>query len=332
MPTTDLFDRYLHAVKFWLPKAQQQDILAELAEDLHSQVEEREAALGHPLDESGLGAILKQRGAPMRVAAGFIPEQRLISPAMVPIYRLVLKIVLFWVLAPLFVIVFLGPIFTSGHPERALLQFFVEAWRGGFMTVGIVTAVFALLDRYHGKIKWFDDWDPRKLPRVPVVHQTTQRSNDLAGFVFGIAAFVFWASMMWHRTEVGFPYGPHLILGPIWKLLYWPVLGFTLARAFVDLSSFLRPVWMRVHSWLRLSLDAATILIAVALLKVDNWIELAGPYLSRADVAKAMPWVKGTVEITLISIAVITLGDAVSQLRLLFGAKPGAPVPILTVS
>ena len=40
MPATksDLIDRYLHAVKFWLPKAQQEDIVAELGEDLLSQV------------------------------------------------------------------------------------------------------------------------------------------------------------------------------------------------------------------------------------------------------------------------------------------------------
>ena len=29
---TDLLDRYLNAVKFWLPKPQQHDIIAELAE------------------------------------------------------------------------------------------------------------------------------------------------------------------------------------------------------------------------------------------------------------------------------------------------------------
>ena len=47
IPTTntDLIDRYLHAVKFWLPKAQQADIVAEIGEDLQSLVEEREAAL-----------------------------------------------------------------------------------------------------------------------------------------------------------------------------------------------------------------------------------------------------------------------------------------------
>ena len=48
----DLLDRYLNAIKFWLPSGQQKDIIAEIAEDLHSQIDERETALGH-LDELG---------------------------------------------------------------------------------------------------------------------------------------------------------------------------------------------------------------------------------------------------------------------------------------
>src|SRR5580704_15460269 len=205
MSKTDLIDRYLNAVKFWLPGKQQKDILAELAEDLHSQIEERECALGHPLEEAELVALLKQRGSPMRVASGFIPQHRLINPAMLPLYRLVLKIVLLWVLAPLFAIVFIAPVFDSARPGPALLSFFVEAVRALFFVIGIVTSIFALLDRYHAK--WVDNWDPRKLPRVPPAHQQMQWYNDFAGFAFGIGAFVFWAVMLWHRSAFVVPSG-----------------------------------------------------------------------------------------------------------------------------
>ena len=219
MPTTktDLLDRYLHAVKFWLPKAQQQDIIAEIAEDLHSQVEEREAALGHTLPEDDLADILKKRGAPMRVASVYLPGQRLVNPAMVPLYRLVLKIVLLWVLAPLLAIVFLGRMFTSAHPEQVLLQFWAQAFSTGFTTVGIVTVVFAVLERCHVKIKGLDDWDPRKLPRVPASQETSARWDHLAGFIFGMLAAVCWAYLMWQRAEFSFSGGPRIILGPVWK-------------------------------------------------------------------------------------------------------------------
>lgn len=41
-----LIERYIQAVKFWLPKAQQDDIAAELHANLLSQAEDREAELG----------------------------------------------------------------------------------------------------------------------------------------------------------------------------------------------------------------------------------------------------------------------------------------------
>ena len=37
-----LLDRYLQAVQFWLPKQEKQDIILELSEDLHSEIEEKE--------------------------------------------------------------------------------------------------------------------------------------------------------------------------------------------------------------------------------------------------------------------------------------------------
>ena len=44
----ELLDRYLQAVRFWLPKAQQNDIIAELGDDIRSQIEDKESALGRP--------------------------------------------------------------------------------------------------------------------------------------------------------------------------------------------------------------------------------------------------------------------------------------------
>ena len=332
MPATknDIIDRYLHAVKFWLPKAQQQDLLAELAEDLQSQTEEREAALGHPLDEGELADILRRRGSPMRVASGFIPEQRLISPAMLPVYRLVLKIVLLWVLAPLFAFVFIGPIFSSAHPGLVILDFFAEAWRAGFMVVGIVTVVFGLIDRYHAK--WVDKWDPRKLPRVPASQETTARRNDFAGFISGLAAFIFWACLMWHRSEIAFQGGLRIILGPIWSQAYWLVLGLTLARALVDGFSFLRPARTRVSSGIRIGLDVAGILMAGILLRAGNWIEIAAPKISAVDMAKVTVWVNGLIQVSLICTALIILIDIGWQFRLLLRARGSQPAAILTVS
>ena len=64
----DLLDRYLQAVRFWLPAKQKHDIIAELSEDLHSQIDENEAALGRPLNEDEQVDLLKRLGPPTRAA------------------------------------------------------------------------------------------------------------------------------------------------------------------------------------------------------------------------------------------------------------------------
>lgn len=330
MTQADLIDRYLNAVKLWLPRKQQKDILAELAEDLHSQIEDRESALGHPLEEAELVDLLKRRGSPMRVASGYIPEVRLINPAMLPIYWLVLRIVLLWVLAPIFALVFVAPIFDSHAAGKALATFFATAFQSLFFVIGIVTTVFALLDRYHSK--WVDRWDPRKLPGAPRSQQQMQWYNDFSGFAFGMAATVFWALMMWHRSAFAFTGGFRIVLTPIWGQIYWLVLGLTLARALVDLYCFVRPAWTPARSWVRLGFDVLKGVIALVLLRVTGWVDIAGADLSPADVAKTVAWVNGTVQVTLICAAAIMLFDAVRQGRLLWKAKAGRPTPVLTVS
>jgi len=47
----EMIDRYLQAVKFALSPAQRDDIIKELRDSILSQVEEKEATLGRPLNE-----------------------------------------------------------------------------------------------------------------------------------------------------------------------------------------------------------------------------------------------------------------------------------------
>lgn len=102
----ELLDRYLQAVRFWLPKSQrQEDLIAELGEDLRSQIDAKETELDHPLDATEVSAILKRCGSPMIVAARLGPKQHLIGPALFPIYLFVLKMVLLWILLPVFIFI-----------------------------------------------------------------------------------------------------------------------------------------------------------------------------------------------------------------------------------
>jgi hypothetical protein len=100
----ELVDRYLQAVKFWLPKQQKDDILAELSADIRAQIEDRESVLGRALTQPEIEDILKQRGRPCLVASRFRPQESLIGPVLYPIYLFCLKCALLGYLVPWLVV------------------------------------------------------------------------------------------------------------------------------------------------------------------------------------------------------------------------------------
>src|SRR6478609_2308097 len=158
----ELLDRYIQAVRFWLPKAQQNDIIAELGDDIRSQIEDKESALGRPINEDELVAVLEQTGHPMRVAARYQPQQSLIGPALFPIYKFVLKMVSIFYLVP-WVLVWIGlVVFVPSHraenPALTVLGGWASLWHTAFIFFGIITLVFAVVERFQsnvsGVLKW----------------------------------------------------------------------------------------------------------------------------------------------------------------------------------
>ena len=117
----ELVDRYLQAVRFWLPKTRrQEDLLAELGEDLRSQIEDKESELGHALDKDEISEILKKCGAPMVVASRLGPRRHLIGPGLYPVYEFVLKMVLLWIMTNC---TFSSALISlSGSPRTAMMS------------------------------------------------------------------------------------------------------------------------------------------------------------------------------------------------------------------
>ena len=161
--SADLIDRYLQAVRFWLPKShRQEDLLTELGEDLRSQIEDQEMEVGHPLDKPEMAEILRRCGSPMMVAGRLGPKRYLIGPAVFPIYEFVLKMVLLWILLPIFVFI-LGPINLAnngGDWALAILNTFGALWSGLFIAAGIITLIFAIIERTSAQLGSECKWDP----------------------------------------------------------------------------------------------------------------------------------------------------------------------------
>jgi hypothetical protein len=241
----ELIDRYLQAVRFWLPRSQH-DLALELAEDLHSQVEAKEADLGRPLEEGEVSAILKECGNPIVVAGRLRPQDYLIGPMLFPAYRFILKMTLLWMMLPIFAFI-VGPVqFAQTRSVGAAIGSTIGAmWTGSFIAAGIITLVFVVIERTQTKLGLADKWDPRSLPPLQKPGQKTSGAKTACELVFNGMA------LAWLLLVPSFPF---LILGPaaaflkaapMWQTFYAPVLLLTVASILRLIVMLVRPQWVR---------------------------------------------------------------------------------------
>jgi len=291
----DLVNRYLQAVKFWLPAKQKDDIVSELAEDIRSQVEEQESALGRKLNEAEVSAILKHHGRPLLVASHYLPQRHLIGPVLFPIYLFVLKIVAVFYMVP-WIIAWIGiAISRSAHSEQSLLvtlaSFWTAFWPTAFFVIGSITTVFAVLERNQAKSKFMEQWDPLKLPpvrdpnRIPI-------ANSITEVIGGLVLCSWLIGGMWYRTIFHFS-GMSITLAPTWEYFFWSIILLTVIGMFASGVNLFRPYWTWTRASVRLVTDCAGSVLFCWLMKANILASISVanvPESKTAQVANAINW------------------------------------------
>lgn len=278
----ELLDRYLQAVGFWLSKAQKQDILAELSEEIHSQIEEKEAETGVPLDEVGLEAILKHFGNPLLVAERYLPQQCLIGSVLSPIYRFVLKMVLLgylvpWLLTWICMLIF-DPAYRTAHPGLGQISNFSTLWSITVNSFFFITLGFAIVERYHLKSWLLKDWSPRKLPAARDPNRIP-RANTLGELAFGILFIVLWINLLWGRTEFVFS-SLRITLAPDWIYFFWTLLLLVLVSIAFSIMNLFCPYWTKMRAAFRLLANAIGSIIFCWLFKAQLLAGIETPTLT----------------------------------------------------
>ncbi len=265
----DLLDRYLQSVRWWLPKGQDREIVAELEADLRAQIDEQQAKLGHPLDAAQTAAILLRCGDPLTVAGRLLPQPPLLDPVWSMVYRFVVKVVLVWVLPAVLVLTLLPGVLSAPHPSLALLEALSRAWLAFVYALGMITLIFAVLLRFQGLERWRASWDPRRLPRARPVRDSRRipRAGSITEIVVDTLFLLWW---------LGFPAGPpfigvddkgvHFAVSAIWAGFHarflWPVASLVVVHLALAVFNLRRPFWTRPRLGLRAVLNAGTATIA----------------------------------------------------------------------
>jgi hypothetical protein len=242
----ELVDRYLQAVRFWLPKTQrQEDVLAELGDDLRSQIEAKESELRRPVTKDEVSEILKRCGMPMIVAARLAPRRYLIGPTLFPIYAFVLKMVLLWILVPVFVFI-VGPATLATHTGKlgeAIAITVGNLWSGLFIAAGTITLVFAVLERTAATAKGECKWDPFKLPPVRKQERKSPAVQTVCELAFNFFGLVWLLLLPQNPWLIFGPAAGYLKPGPIWHTFYVPIVAvaaYSIVRCLITLA---QPQW-----------------------------------------------------------------------------------------
>jgi hypothetical protein len=305
--TAQILEKYLNSVRSCLPEAQRDDIVRELSENLHAQVEDKENELGRPLRDVEVEEILKEHGHPMVVASRYRQDKRsvafgpeLIGPEVFPFYVRVLKFNLGISAVVLFIVAvalaFGGHAMTAGNLVPAI--FFQVT-----IQFAIVTLIFAVADRHFkknpeswnysdAKHPWhpafsFDDWSKAK------AKSDTGRVSRLDSVAQIVALGV---ALVWLRVAAGAPFlifGPaaaFLRPAPVWHQFYWPVVAIACLGILQGFINLIWPDWLRV-------MVAYRALTAIAWLVILYFVLKAGPLVVLTPDASQAEGFRKTAEI-----------------------------------
>ena len=264
----ELIERYLQAVGFWLPARQKQDILAELSEDIRSQIDDKESELGRTVTDTDVEEVLKQRGSPVMVANRYQPQRSLIGPVLYPIYRLVLKMAFLFYFLPWVVILTCLSVFMPSYRVHA----FDSLWMVIFNIFTFVTLTFALLEKYSLKSGFLEKWNPRKLP--PLRANRIKRSSSITEIVALVIASAWWLIFMSSPVIINRP-ELRIVLAPAWSTYFWSVFILMLVTCAVSVANLFRPYWTVFRAYVRLLTDCVGWGLFAWLCKMDIVAEIA---------------------------------------------------------
>lgn len=330
----DLLERYLQAVRTYLPAGQQDDIIKELSANLRAQIEDKEGELGRSLSDEELAGILKQYGHPLILASRYRQPRYLIGPTLFPQYWLVMKIILAVVAFGYGVTAVV--MLAESNPILQVLAA-VFSFAGAVLpTFAWVTIVYAVLDlcneKYRLMEKWTKQWnevfDPRKLPAVRKIPEgfgakPIPRSKTIFELFFTFAFLLWWLRVTPIRKLALFmTLGPAGLtnkipfqLGPVWHTLFVPVVLVCLASLGQEIVTLIHPDWIKFYYRARLITNACNLILFYFVIRSSELLALVPGTADAASFSEPLRIVNLILHYSLILGAGITVFECLKMVR-----------------
>jgi hypothetical protein len=273
----NLINRYVSEVGKHLPLVMgREDIEKELRSTLEDMLEERAQKEGRPADEGMEIELLKEYGAPQKVAETYNSHPYLIGPRIFPFFLMILKISIFGALIGMSVVTIIELIteITAGGFDyvQIVLQGFGRMFSVSMSAFGYIVLAFAVIERYVPDFKVdFEEekeWDPISLTVEPAPH-SIKRGELIAEIVFTIVGLAF---LNW------------LLQQPIFsdefrKLIPW-IIGLCVAEILLDVYLLRNAVWTAGTYLTKILIEAVNMVVVFIILRDPEMLGITAQALA----------------------------------------------------
>ncbi len=287
----NLIETYVAEVGRHLPQKTRGDIEAELRSILEDMLEERGKQTGKPVDEELTLEVLKNYGAPDKVAASYMPERYLIGPRLFPVFLKVLSIVFPIIVTLAAIGGFMGVFRSVASVEDAvgvIVNVFVGVMTSAISALGNLVLIFAAIEWVmrqespQAKRAREKEWDPRSLRKVSAPDRV-RVGERIADIVFNFAAIVLFN---FYPQAIGFTSSLNRAFenGDWSSLTFFPIFTDLFFSRFVPwltlvwvLDILINVVVLRLGSWKAVT-RLASIAVRTGVIAIGAWM-LATPGL-----------------------------------------------------
>jgi hypothetical protein len=273
----NLINRYVSEVGKHLPLVMgREDIEKELRSTLEDMLEERAEKEGRPADEAMEIELLKEYGAPQKVAETYNSHPYLIGPRIFPFFLMILKISIFGVLIGMSVVTIIELIteITAGGYDyvQIVLQGFGRIFSVSMSAFGYIVLTFAIIERYVPDFKVdFEEqqeWDPTSLTQEPAPH-SIKRGDLIAEIVFTVVGLAF---LNWFLQQPIFS-------DEFRKLIPW-IIGLCFAEILLDVYLLRKAVWTAGAYLTKILIEGVNMVIVFIILRAPEMLGVTAQALA----------------------------------------------------
>lgn len=300
----DLIDRYLNAIRWNLPGAKADDIIAELRDLIASRIEDREETLDRPLTRAETSTLLREFGHPLVVASRYGTQQSLIGPEIFPFYFFSLKVAL----AISGALLLATGVVRTVLADRSTVQTFVQnidgLWWNLLSCAALVTLIFAVLERTGWLTRHLRQWKPEQLPDLKDLRLKPKSIwESCFEAAMSLAFLLWWAGVI--QLPGSMRPGMAVEFAPIWTQLWWPIFAIVAGRLLLNLIQLIRPRWRSLQALIATATTIAALAVLAALYHAGRLVTIVSTEMEPVKLAKTQESLDMALHIGLIATAAI---------------------------